>query len=117
MFYFDPTHRYVSGLDTAYLYDKNPDLSKMYERITLGKEDDPGPLIRDRFGARYVFTDNTNDHSKFYTKAMDSGWFEVVYEDKDCTVLHILDQKIEKKPEPNEPDTSDEPDDEDDSGG
>src|SRR6266850_1230281 len=100
MFYFDPTHRYVSGLDTAYLYDRNPDLSKMYERITLGKEDDPGPLIRDRFGARYVFTDNTNDHSKFYTKAMDSGWFEVLYEDKDCTVLHILDQKIEKKPEP-----------------
>jgi hypothetical protein len=117
MFYFDPTHRYVSGLDTAYLYDRNPDLSKLYERITLGKEDDPGPLIRDRFGARYVFTDNTNDHGKFYTKAMDSGWFEVVYEDKDCTVLHILDQKIEKKPEPTEPDTGDEPDDEDDNGG
>ncbi|HXM35979.1 MAG TPA: hypothetical protein VN920_12375, partial [Pyrinomonadaceae bacterium] len=117
MFYFDPTHRYISGLDPTYLYDRNPDLSKLYERITLGKENDPGPLIRDRFGARYVFTDNSNDHSKFSTKAMDSGWFEVVYEDKDCTVLHILDQKKEKTPDQNGPDTSDDTDDEQDNGG
>jgi len=117
MFYFDPTHRYVSGLDTAYLYDRNPDLSKMYERITLGKEDDPGPLIRDRFGARYVFTDNTSDHTKFSTKAMDSGWFEVVFEDKDCTVLHILDQKKEAPANQNDEDTGDDDEDENDNGG
>ena len=34
---------------------------ELYDRITLGKEEDPGPLIRDRFGARYVFTDNSHD--------------------------------------------------------
>ena len=28
-----------------------------------------------------------------------SGWFEIVYEDRDCTVLHILDQKAEPEPE------------------
>lgn len=107
LFYFDPTHAYVSGLDPTYLYDKNPELSKLYDGITLGKEDDSGPLIRDRFGARYVFTDNSDDHTKFFTKAMDSGWFEVVYEDKDCTVLHILDQKKEKPPDQNEQDPND----------
>jgi hypothetical protein len=117
MFFFDPTHRYVSGLDPTYLYDQNADLSKLYDRITLGKENDSGPLIRDRFGARYVFTDNSNDHSKFSTKAMDSGWFEIVYEDKDCTVLHILDQKKEKPPDQNDQDTSDDTDDEDNNGG
>lgn len=102
LFYFDPTHRYVSGLDPTYLYDKNPELSKLYDRITLGKESDPGPLIRDRFGARYVFTDNENIHSNFYNNAIDSGWFEVVYEDEECMVLHIRDQKVEPAPEDNE---------------
>lgn len=117
MFYFDPTHRYVSGLDPTYLYDQNTELSNLYERITLGKEEDPGPLIRDRFGARYVFTDNKNDHSEFSNRAIDSGWFEVVYEDRDCTVLHILDQKKETPPNHNEPDTSDDPEDENNNGG
>jgi hypothetical protein len=77
-------------------------LAQLYDNITLGKEEDPGPLIRDRFGARYVFTDNEDVHEEFYNKALDSGWFETVYEDDDCTILHIRDQKGE--PPPDEPD-------------
>ncbi len=95
MFYFDPTHRYVSGLDPTYLYDRNADLSRLYDRITLGKESDSAPLIRERFGARYVFTDNSDDHADFFAHAMESGWFDVVYEDKDCSILYIRDQKKE----------------------
>jgi hypothetical protein len=91
LFYFDETHYYVSGLDPSYLYDRDPVLSRLYERITLGKEDDPGPLIRDRFGARYVFTDN--NHHDFVAAANASGWFEIVYEDEYCMILHILDEK------------------------
>jgi hypothetical protein len=113
LYYFDPTHAYVSGLDPTYLYDKNAALSKLYDRITLGKEPDPGPLIRDRFGARYVFTDNSDDHSRFFRNAMDSGWFEVVYEDVECTVLHIRDERVEPPPEEGEePPAGEEPDDE-----
>jgi len=99
LFYYDPTHNYVSGLDPTYLYDKDPALSKLYERITLGKEEDPGPLIRDRFGARYVFTDN--GHDEFFANAIDSGWFDIVYEDAECTILRIRDEKSE--PPPDEP--------------
>jgi hypothetical protein len=97
LFYFDPTHRYVSGLDPTYLFDSDQALSKLYDRITLGQEDDPGPLIRDRFGARYVFTDN--GHDDFFDKATASGWFEVVYEDAQCTILRVRDQKLETPPE------------------
>lgn len=103
LFYYDPSHSYVSGLDPTYLYDKDPALSKLYEQITLGDEEDPGPLIRDRFGAQYVFTDNA--HDDFSDNARASGWFEVVYEDTECTVLHIRDQKAE--PEPEESDSND----------
>ena len=105
LFYYDPTHNYVSGLDPTYLYDRDPALSKLYDRITLGEEEDPGPLIRDRFGSRYVFTDNL--HQDFFDNARQSGWFEIVYEDNECTILHILDQKEEPQPEetgPAEPD-------------
>ncbi|MCA1556794.1 MAG: hypothetical protein LC747_08915, partial [Acidobacteria bacterium] len=104
LFYYDPTHSYVSGLDPTYLYDKDSALSRLYEDITLGRNKDPGPAIRDRFGARYVFTDNEDVHNDFYDAAMDSGWFDEVYTDADCTVLYIRDQK--GTPPPDAPDNN-----------
>jgi hypothetical protein len=98
LFYYDPDHAYITGLDPTYLYDKNRALSQLYDRITLGEEEDPGPLIRDRFGARYVFTDN--GHHDFFDNAQESGWFEIVYEDSQCTILHIRDRRVEPEPEP-----------------
>ncbi|HLL75650.1 MAG TPA: hypothetical protein VK421_10340 [Pyrinomonadaceae bacterium] len=95
LFYYDPTHAYVSGLDPTYLYDRDAGLSKLYDDITLGRERDPGPLIRQRFGARYVFTDNEEVHDQFYVNARDSGWFDRVYADDSCTVLRIRDEKGE----------------------
>ena len=96
LYYFDSLHYYVSGLDPNYLYDKNPELSNLYDRITLGHEEDPGPLIRDRFGARYVFTDNT--HHDFMEHATASGWFDIVYEDEQCMILYIRDEKSDESP-------------------
>lgn len=93
LFYYDPTHTYITGLDPSYLYDQNPALSQLFERITLGKEDNPGPLIRDRFGAHYVFSDNS--HHDFFTAARNSGWFDIIYEDGECTIMHIRDEKVE----------------------
>jgi len=109
LFFYDPTHVYVSGLDPTYLLDKNPQLSELYIKITTGDEEDPGPLIRDRFGARWVFSDTTNDHVGFFDNAARSGWFDVVYEDRDCRVFHLRDQKGEPLPESKN--------DDDDSGG
>ncbi|MFN2455743.1 MAG: hypothetical protein ABR577_16150 [Pyrinomonadaceae bacterium] len=111
LFFYDTTHPYVSGLDPTYLLDKDADLAKLYENITLGKVKDPGPLIRDRFGSRYVFTDS--GHEDFYNNAADSGWFEKVYEDDECTILHIRDQKGAPLPD----DEGDQGDDSDDGGG
>jgi hypothetical protein len=108
LFYYDPGHAYVSGLDPTYLYDKDPQLSKLYVRITTGEEEDPGPLIRDRFGARFVFTDNS--HGDFFDNARASGWFDVIYEDHDCTIFQIRDKKTEPEPEESNPDdTGEEP--------
>jgi hypothetical protein len=92
LIYYDPTHNYVSGLDPNYLFDKDPSLSGLYERIGLGTQEDPGPLIRDRFGARYVFSDN--NHHDFFEKARLSGWFDIVYEDTECTIMYIRDERM-----------------------
>ena len=96
LFYYDSSHYYVSGLDPSYLYEKNPDLSRLYDGITLGREEDPGQLIRDKFGARYVFSDN--NHHDFFEHARLSGWFDIVYEDTECTIMYIRDQKMEEVP-------------------
>ncbi len=99
LFYYDPTHRYVSGLDPSYLFNKDPKLSRLYDSINLGQEEDPGPLIRDRFGARYVFSDNS--HNDFFEHARLSGWFDIVYEDAECTIMYIRDEKeVEETIEP-----------------
>jgi hypothetical protein len=111
MFYLDTAHAYVSGLDPTYLLDQNPELSKLYVDITLGNEKDPGPIIRDRFHARYVFSDNEEVHDNFYAAAMNSGWFDKVYEDGDCTVLRVREQKGEPPPEESDEPGPDETDD------
>ena len=87
LFYFNPGNTYIVGLDPSYLYDSDKELWNLYARITLGEEDDPAPLIRERFGAEYVFTDN--GHTDFLNIAADSGDFETVYKDRYTTVLRI----------------------------
>ena len=90
LFYYNPDRVYIVGLDPTYLYDRDSELWTLYAHITLGEEDDPAPLIRDRFGAQYVFTDN--EHPDLLRIAEDSGDFEKVYEDKFTTVLRVLNQ-------------------------
>jgi hypothetical protein len=101
LFYYNPTFTYIVGLDPTYLYDKAPDLWKTYKDITLGDEEHPANLIRDMFGANYVFTDN--EHQDFMQIAMDSGDFEIVYEDEHATVLRV---RGPNEPRPQNDDTA-----------
>ncbi len=98
MYYYDDTHAYVSGLDPTYLLYKNPELARLYERITLGEEDNLAPLIRENFDARFIFTNkkprSDNESNDFYFKIMESGWVEEVFDDGEhSTVLRILDER------------------------
>jgi hypothetical protein len=106
LFFYNPQLAYVSGLDPTYLLDKDKRLAELHGRITIGRElseaeiADLGPLIRDNFCvgegeqrrcARYVFTDH--EHEDFYNHALDSGWFDEVYSDGDCSILRIREEK------------------------
>jgi hypothetical protein len=92
MFFFDTKHNYVYGLDPNYLYSKNPELYKLIDETTKGKTDNPAPIIREKFGARYVFSD-AKENADFIAKCLESGWCETAYEDDEAIFLKIRDQK------------------------
>jgi hypothetical protein len=95
LFFYSPAHRYSSGLDPTYLLDRDKELGELYARIGLGEETNPGPPIRERFGARYVFTDK--HHGAFMQNALDSGWFVKEYEDDNSIVLRVLDESVRQE--------------------
>lgn len=94
LFFYNTKHRYVYGLDPNYLYSENPELYKLLKDLTEGKIEDPAPMIRDKFGANYIFAD-AKENTDMIAKALDSGWAESVYEDQYARILKIRDVKGE----------------------
>ncbi len=94
LFFFNIKHRYVYGLDPNYLYTADPELYKLLKDLTEGKIDDPAPLIRDRFGANYIFAD-AKENTDMIAKAMVSGWVEMIYEDDEARLIKIREVKGE----------------------
>jgi hypothetical protein len=87
LFYYNQRNVYVTGLDPRYLLDAQPELWKIYDGITQGKEEHPGPIIRERFGAEYVVA--RNDSTDFLDAAQKNGDFETVYKDEYASVLRV----------------------------
>ncbi len=94
LFFFDTKHAYVYGLDPNYLYTENPELSKLIPDLTSGKIEDPAPIIREKFGARFIFTD-AKENEDMVAKCLESGWCETAYEDDEAIFLKIRDAKGE----------------------
>jgi hypothetical protein len=98
IFFFDTKHAYVYGLDPNYLYTENPELYKMLVDITSGKTEEAAPLIREKFGANYVFVD-ARENEDMVAKLLESGWAEIIQEDNEARILKIRDAKGEKPPD------------------
>lgn len=108
LFFFNTKHAYVYGLDPNYLYSENPDLYKLLGDITAGKTDDAAPIIREKFGARFIFADSRENEDMF-AKLLESGWVEMAYEDSEAKILKIRDEKGEPPKETkDEPETDEE---------
>ena len=92
LFFFNTKHAYVYGLDPNYLYSQNPDLYKLLLDITGGKTDDPAPLIKEKFGANWIFTD-AKENDDMVAKLLESGWAEIAYEDDEARILRLRSEK------------------------
>lgn len=88
LFFYNTKHRYVYGLDPNYLYSENPELYKLLKDLTEGKIDDPAPLIKEKFGANYIFAD-AKENTDMIAKALESGWVETIYEDDEARLFRI----------------------------
>ena len=49
-------------------------------------------MIREKFGARYVFADS-KENLDLIAKLLDSGWAETAYEDDEGRLIKIRDEK------------------------
>jgi hypothetical protein len=94
LFFLDTKHTYVYGLDPNYLFSKNPDLYKLLLDISNGKVADAAPIIREKFGANYVFAD-AKENEDMFAKLLESGWVDMAYEDDEARILKIRDVKGE----------------------
>jgi hypothetical protein len=94
LFFYNTKHSYVYGLDPNYLFSENPDLYKLLVELNDGKIDDPAPVIREKFGANYIFAD-AKENEELFAKALESGWTEIIYEDDEARILKIRPQKGE----------------------
>ncbi|MBX3244794.1 MAG: hypothetical protein KF685_10090 [Acidobacteria bacterium] len=107
LFFLNTKHSYVYGLDPNYLFSENPDLYKLLTEITTGKQDDAGPLIRERFGANWVFTD-AEENDQMVAKLLENGWADVVYTDDEARILKLRPQKGDPPGINDEPETEEE---------
>ncbi|MBA2380396.1 MAG: hypothetical protein H0V76_12555 [Blastocatellia bacterium] len=107
LFFLNQKHSYVFGLDPNYLYSENPDLYKLLVEITSGREDEAGPLIRDRFGANWVFVD-AGENEDMVAKLLETGWGEMVYEDNEGRILRIRETKGDPPDLPDDDETEEE---------
>lgn len=88
LFFYNTKHRYVYGLDPNYLYSEHQELYTTLKDLTEGKIDDPAPVIREKFGANYIFAD-AKENVDMIAKALESGWVETIYEDDEARLLKI----------------------------
>ncbi len=109
LFFLDTKHTYVYGLDPNYLYSANPELYKLLQEITNGRVEEAAPLIREKFGANYVFAD-AKENEDMIAKLLVSGWVDMVYEDDEARILKIRDVKGDPPTEAveDQPETEDE---------
>lgn len=96
LFFYDSLHTYVSGLDPQYLRNLHPELEELNLRLRAQQERNPAAAIRLAFAkagappVSYLFTGSVPDSpSSEWFDYIQSGGFEVVYQDLECTVLRI----------------------------
>jgi len=85
-FYFDDA-RYINGLDPTFMQLHDAALYDEWVDITRGRVDNIGAIIRDRFGADYVFTDLS--HEAFVERAAADPLLTEIYRDEQAVVLAV----------------------------
>jgi hypothetical protein len=89
LFFYNSRNVYTAGLDPTYLELYDAELYAAWVSLTRGQIEQPSGMIRDRFGAAYVFTDH--EHRAFLRQAAADPGLQEVYRDDYAVILRVLD--------------------------
>ena len=87
LFFYHDDAIYTAGLDPTFMELQNPERFEQWRDLTRGKIDQPGQIIRDEYGAAYVFSDLK--HENFLDVAADDPLLEEVYRDEYAIIFAI----------------------------
>jgi len=89
LFFYNTADIYTIGLDPTFMEQYDPNLFAEWVKITRGKAEHPGALIRSHFHAAYVLTDL--DHQAFLRQAAVDPDLKEVYRDQYAAVFVVSD--------------------------
>lgn len=87
LFFYDSRHVYTAGLDPTFMELHDPALFGTWVSITGGEVDQPGAVIRDRFGAGVVFSDLR--HGDFLRQAERDPSLQEVFRNGDAVIFRV----------------------------
>ncbi len=87
LFFYNPVNVYTIGLDPTYMQLYDSALYDEWVQITQGKVEQPGSVIRSRFGGEYVITDLK--HTAFLKQAQNDPGLKEVFRDKYAVVFDV----------------------------
>ncbi|MFN0074397.1 MAG: hypothetical protein ACKVVP_23190 [Chloroflexota bacterium] len=87
LFYWNTHNTYLVGLDPTYMTLYDQQLFNLWRQIAQGRVALPSRVIKDRFGADYVYTDRTR--TAFVQRVTEDPAFETVHSTTRTLVLRI----------------------------
>jgi len=89
LFFYNSDAVYTAGLDPTFMELQDEAFFELWVDITQGRVDEPGVIIRDEFGADYVFSDLK--HGNFIEDAEADPLLQEVYRDDDAVIYSVGD--------------------------
>ena len=86
-FYGSTTATYTAGLDPTFMELHDAELFDQWVDITRGDVERPATIIRQRFGANYVFSDL--NHEDFIEQATADPGLQEIYRDQDAVIFAL----------------------------
>ncbi|OGY45206.1 MAG: hypothetical protein A2744_00615 [Candidatus Buchananbacteria bacterium RIFCSPHIGHO2_01_FULL_44_11] len=91
LFYHNSHNRYLVGLDPTFMYTYDQDLHQSWVEITTGKSNQNlQPMIKNVFGADYVFVD-FNSNAEFDRNLANNIFFQKVFENQEARVYKVIE--------------------------
>jgi hypothetical protein len=90
LFFYNSANTYTIGLDPTFMQLHDPQLYDTWVNITRGKVEQPGAIIRDRFGAHFIISDL--EHEAFMGQASKDPLLREVHRDRYAVVYQVLDE-------------------------